>query len=685
MFNYIINKNHEIQYFDEEFKIYYPNLKPGDICYKALCGNDAPCYGCPHEVPKDRRWSLFNKVLRQWVNVHYCPMNWQKDDDNILVSVEITEGEEHCHHEKNALTGILSREHFLIQAANFLQAHPDRKWCLAAVDIDNFKLFNEWFGQDAGDQILKSFGDYFHNLQTHTDSVAGYFGGDDFYVIIPDSSEFINNMWEALSSFAAKFREGNVFLPAIGIYPIHDITTRISTMCDMAQLAVNSVKTDYRKHIERFDNELFRQLEKRQNLILDIQKAMQNREFCFYLQPKCNMDNDKIISFEALVRWLHPTFGMIPPSEYIPFLEKSRLITELDLYIWESVCIQLAKWRDAGIRLVPISVNVSVADIYAIDVPETFIQLAEKYQIPPRYIIIEITESAYVENFDTVKENISRLQRHGFAVSMDDFGSGYSSLNMLKDINVDIIKIDMKFLHMNETTREKGLNILSSIIRLVNVLNIRMVAEGVETQAQIKALLTMGCKYGQGYYFYRPLPVSEAEKLLCDHSLIDERGISDNLFNQLSINDLMGKGIIGDKLISELLGPTVICEVQDNRFRVLKINNDALDLLKVTLPEVEDEQESIVNHYFGGDISELLACFETSYENKPERNKFIVKGMRRNGNPLWLELKICFLQEREKWHMYFMTLQDVTPEFGIPKPTVEQVLLECYRQLDYRI
>lgn len=571
------------------------------------------------------------------------------------------DGESEFREERSPLTGVYWRAVFLQRAKEFLSEPHEGAWCLAAIDIKNFKLFNEWYGQDAGNQVLRNIGEYFTQLQEQTHGVVGYFSGDDFYAIIPNDHELIERMHGSLSSFVESYRHGNVFQPAIGVYPIEDATVSVSTMCDMAQLTVASVKEDYRRQIGYYDNKLFRQLEKGQNLLVEVQRALQNEEFCFYLQPKCNMTNSKIISFEALVRWIHPEMGMVPPGEYIPFMEKSGLITELDLYVWEAVCIQICKWRDAGIQPIPISVNVSVADVFAIDVPQVFIDLVQKYDIDPRYIIVEITESAYVENFDTMKANIEQFQRHGFIVSMDDFGSGYSSLNMLKDINVDIVKLDMKFLCMDESNEEKGNNILSSIIHLVNVLNIRMIAEGVEAEFQVNDLLKMGCSYGQGYYFYRPLPVEEAEKLLFNRAIIDERGIDQTRFNQFNMADLIGKGVVRDHILQELLGPTIICEVQNGEFRALTVNEGALDVLKLSLQEIEKSQKEMVDGYFGGKTDTLISCFETAYQNKPNRSKFVVKGKRRNGVLLWLELKICCLQERDKWRMFLMNIRDVTP------------------------
>lgn len=246
----------------------------------------------------------------------------------------------------------------------------------------------------------------------------------------------------------------------------------------------------------------------------DINQAFDNNEFCFYLQPKCNAETGAIVGAEALVRWNHPEYGLVSPGEFIPLLERESMVTRFDLFIWRSVCGMLSRWDEEGRNLVPVSVNVSMTDIEAIDVARVLGDLLDRFSIDARLLQVEITESAIAHNMDVVEETIRDLHARGIAVLMDDFGSAYSSLNMLKDINVDAIKLDMKFVDLNADNAAKGLKIIESVIDMAYQLRLSIIAEGAQTAEQVSKLRELGCMYIQGYYFYRPLTVGKMEDLL---------------------------------------------------------------------------------------------------------------------------------------------------------------------------
>lgn len=246
----------------------------------------------------------------------------------------------------------------------------------------------------------------------------------------------------------------------------------------------------------------------------DINQAFDNNEFCFYLQPKCNAETGAIVGAEALVRWNHPEYGLVSPGEFIPLLERESMVTRFDLFIWRSVCEMLSRWDGEGRNLVPVSVNVSMTDIEAIDVARVLGDLLDRFSIDARLLQVEITESAIAHNMDVVEETIRDLHARGIAVLMDDFGSAYSSLNMLKDINVDAIKLDMKFVDLNADNAAKGLKIIESVIDMAYQLRLSIIAEGVQTAEQVSKLRELGCMYIHGYYFYRPLTVGKMEDLL---------------------------------------------------------------------------------------------------------------------------------------------------------------------------
>lgn len=248
----------------------------------------------------------------------------------------------------------------------------------------------------------------------------------------------------------------------------------------------------------------------------EIDRAFDNNEFCFYLQPKCNVATGAIVGAEALVRWNHPKYGVVSPGRFVPMLEQAGQISRLDVFVWRSVVRMLARWEREGRNLVPISVNVSMVDIDQMDVADTLTGLLNEYDVDARLLQAEITESAVARNLSKVESTIRKLHADNIAVLMDDFGSAYSSLNMLKDINVDVIKLDMKFIDLNEDNASKGLKIVESVVNMARKLRLLVIAEGAQTKQQVDQLLSVGCRYIQGYYFHEPLPMGRMEKLLAE-------------------------------------------------------------------------------------------------------------------------------------------------------------------------
>lgn len=414
----------------------------------------------------------------------------------------------------NSLTGLPERLDFLRQVQQLLTEKKLNGWCVLSIDIEHFKLFNNWYGQVQGDELLHTIGHQLAQLAKENDYIAGYFGGDDFFLCMPDDDKRAQAVYDLIFHCIEDYQQLDSFLPLLGICPVDEHSDDISVLCNNAQIASGAVRGKLNHRICRFSEQIMQQLEKHQRLLSDVRIGIQRGEFTFYLQPKCNSLTGNIVSMEALVRWHHPEMGLVSPSRFIPLLEETGLVTDLDRYIWESVCRTMSGWIRGGKHIVPISVNVSITDMKAMDVPAHFREMVRRYDLKSELIRVEITETAFAENSNLVREAIDRLHQYGFTVLMDDFGSGYSSLNMLKDTNVDVLKLDMKFIEMNVENRQKGIQIVDSVVNMAHKLNMTIIAEGVETKEQVDMLKTMNCIYGQGYYFYRPLPVKDAERLL---------------------------------------------------------------------------------------------------------------------------------------------------------------------------
>ena len=415
----------------------------------------------------------------------------------------------------SAALGRIDRKDAFLQALHtFLTAHQGTEWAVAAVDIQHFKLYNELYGTEKGDALLETVANCLLGYSRQTGYPVGYFGNDDFFLCLPDEKAEQTAVLATLQACMNAGRQDVTFFVVMGVCPVQaNPGADAATLCNYAQIAGVTTDSGY---LHRFEPTMLNELKEQQQLLGELERALDNHEFCFFLQPKCNSITRAIVGMEALVRWNHPTRGCVPPAEFMPLLERTGLVTRLDQYIWESVCQTLQKWQESGSNLVPVSVNVSVQDILNLDVPQIFADLVEKYKLEPKLLLAEITETMVAEDTQMVENAIQGLHRKGFAVMMDDFGSGYSSLNMLKDTNVDAIKLDMKLIDMNQENRSKGVQIVESVVDMAHRLNLPIIAEGVETPEQVSMLQAADCLYSQGYYFFKPMPVENAEKLLAD-------------------------------------------------------------------------------------------------------------------------------------------------------------------------
>ena len=410
--------------------------------------------------------------------------------------------------------GLREREPFLASVNAFLHTHDAKGYCVAAIDIEHLKLLNNWYGQKTGDEILRRMAGELLKMEQEKGYVAGYFGSDDFFLFMPDEDEQILAVYDKMAEAMRIGSSVTDFLPVVGVCSASEGRGDAASLCNDAQIAMDEARGKEGDRIHRFDHGLSESIHRKQRLLSEMKKALQVEGFTFYLQPKCNIVTGKIVGMEALARWVHPQLGSVSPAEFIPLMEQSGMVTWLDRFMWEGICKTLRDWREKGRKVVPISVNVSRQDFEVIDVPECFKTLTERYGVPPQLLRVEITETAFTENLNLIREGIDRLHQYGFTILMDDFGSGYSSLNMLKETNVDVLKMDMKFIKMNRDNATKGVQIIESMMEMAHRLHMPVVTEGVETREQVELLRSLNCIYVQGYYYYRPVPVEEAELLL---------------------------------------------------------------------------------------------------------------------------------------------------------------------------
>lgn len=409
----------------------------------------------------------------------------------------------------DSLTKAYNRYGFYKNAQKLIKEHTDTEYCLILSDIKSFKLINEIYGENIADKILIDEVNIIRQ-KMKGNSVLGRLNGDIIAMVIPKeylSEKEFSDMIKLLSDrYSNKNFRLHIYL---GVYYIKDVNETIRQMVDKVSLVIMKSKGNMSNYILYYDENSYRKDIFKQQLIGEFETALNENQFCMYLQPQTDKDGN-MLGAEALIRWNHPNMGLIMPGAFIECFEDAGLIYRLDNYIWEEAAKQLKIWKDSGYNYY-ISVNISAKDFYHIDVYQTFKNLVSKYGIDTDKLHIEITETALSEDKQAAHKTIERLHDEGFIIEIDDFGSGYSSFNFLKDVCADVIKIDRVFLKKS-SHEERGEQILRSIISLSHDIGMDVITEGVENVDQLSMLAKMNCDWFQGYYFSKPITVGDFEE-----------------------------------------------------------------------------------------------------------------------------------------------------------------------------
>lgn len=407
------------------------------------------------------------------------------------------------------LTGIYNRAYFEEQCKRQLEREPEERWLMLCADIRRFKLVNDIFGVETGDRLLKRIA---QGLREN--ALPGEIYGrlqNDCFAFLVRKKDYEERRIMAMTE-EMMYIDQDVSYPvrmSIGAYEILEPEISISAMCDRAFIAMGTIKEAFDTQIAYYDAELRASVLHEQELITQLDEALTSGQFAIYLQPQTDL-NGNVLGAEALVRWMHPKEGLLLPGKFVELLERNGTISRLDCHVWELACRQLRAWKEQGREQMYISVNISPKDFYFLDIYRTFTGLVEYYGIDPSKLKLEITETAVMQDLKKQLHLITKLRQYGFVVEMDDFGSGYSSLNMLKDIQVDLLKLDMAFLG-NTEDEARAKKIIRMIVELSDQLGIQVLTEGVETREQVEFLKSIGCTLFQGYYFAKPMPVKEFE------------------------------------------------------------------------------------------------------------------------------------------------------------------------------
>ena len=560
----------------------------------------------------------------------------------------------------DAATGLLGKEAFFDEAAAYLRHSGARDVSIVCFDVDHFKLFNDLHGLDCGDELLRYLGRALA-LRFSPDGAQplARLAADTFALcatgIRPERVERI------LVDISSECPNGIDAIVRAGVYRIEDPASPVSIMCDRAVIALRTVKGSYFDRVALYDPGMREALVLEREVVAGIESALREDRIELFLQPKCNIRTGKIVGAEALARWRHPERGIVAPGEFIPLIERNGLVRSLDLRVWEMTAAWIRGLIDEGVQPVPVSVNVSRADIYLVDVAAELHALVERYGIEPSLIEVEITESAYSERPDRIVAAFDELAERGFTVLMDDFGSGYSSLNMLKDINVDVLKIDMRFLDRDD---RRSKDIMESVIRMARWLDLPVIAEGVETREQVNFLLDVGCSYAQGYYYARPMEAAAFEALLTDGSKVqhEQCALQDARRPILDFRDLLHENTISDRMLSSIIGSVALYSYADGDLRLIR-GNEAYRRLIATLGEGvngAEEGGSLLPFVHDEDRDALVAAAEETVRSCPDDGvEVVVRRMGTNGCH-WHKMRLFHLNTTNGSATVYGSVTDVT-------------------------
>lgn len=496
-------------------------------CHKVFCTSEIPCFDCPMMTVSEGTTTRvrYNDTLDRLVSWDFTKINWFGGKNAYLVTIHDNVGRQvpmvkedllglHNIEERydvDSLTHIPNYSKFYVNAEQAIRSNGDENYAIVVFDIDRFKTINDLYGMSEGDAALKHIADVLKEVfegqdnyaRMHSDMFAFYMS----YTKKGDIIKIIEKLRKKIETNNLEFHINTSY----GIFLAQDVTVPINLMCDRAMIASRTAKGNVLKFCAFYDEQFREDMLKANEIEKDMHTSLENGDFKMYLQPKYRLSDGELCGAEVLCRWLHPEKGLMPPVDFIPLFEKNGFILKLDEYMWEQACKTLRDWIDEGRNPVPLSVNISRYHIQHNDLEKVLTDLVTKYDISTSLLTLEITESLFLDKPEELNRELVKLQKLGFKLEVDDFGAGFSSLNLIRNISVDTIKIDREFLD-SEIASDKGKIVINHTIDMAKDLRLQVVAEGVETKEHVDFLKNSRCDIAQGYYFAKPMPLSEFNK-----------------------------------------------------------------------------------------------------------------------------------------------------------------------------
>ncbi len=583
--------------------------------------------------------------------------------DNIIRLFAATEPEREAHNLESRgqyfdkLTGCLNMDGFRKGVRDIFRHHPDRQYALWVSDIKNFKLINNAFGYNEGSALLKYWSGLMMNALKEDELIARD-SGDRFVALTRcQSGRDLNREFDGVREKVACFFENYRVEICSGIYMIkpHEMDMDIDYMLDLARIAQLKVKESVGGGRAFFEEEQWNRIWRNMAISNHLDEAIKNGEISVWLQPQYNYITGEIIGAEALCRWTHAELGSIMPGEFIPLLEDIGQIYKLDCFVWEQVCGLIRRWMRSGDKKpITVSINISRNDFSSMDCVEYLDHLVKKYDIPPVMLGLEITESTYMSDPKRLSVTVRKLQEKGFRVEMDDFGSGYSSLSMLNEIPVNVLKMDFKFLQGSGDVSRGGI-ILSSVLRMAHQLELPVICEGVETEAQADFMKNLGCRLMQGFYFSRPIPITDFEKLIT----AEKTGLMPEYtkgFELRNLDSLLNPGSSSAFIFDKCIGGAAIVEYHDEICDIIMANDGFYKALGIdTQPVSEAYGVNPLEYVCGDERRDVIASLEEAIAHGTSRFEF---RLAKNGR--WINSGCRHVSLGENGNILFMTFENVT-------------------------
>ena len=671
-----------------EFEKLFEDLKEGDF---VRFYTDK--YRQGFNVPDNAYEEIFESMLKdtpekQHINCGSCGYNTCKD-----MATAIAYGynrKENCIHYMNdnmrrrsmfsQIAGLYNEGMFIQIAEKVLRENPDKRYTVSFANINKLNLINDIYGFEKGDTVIQRVGEYVKNIVAGDRGISCYMGGGS-YVVLAEYNPKIVNILSKEDSF--DFSDEGIkhrITMHIGLYFVDDNTENIRSMINYAQMASKENASLIHHTTSIFSPERRDALREETDISSQMIKAVENNEFVLWYQPQFNMVDNTVSGGEALCRWIKPDGTMMMPGSFIPIAEKNGFIRTLDKQIWEMAFASIRQWLDSGITPPPISLNISRLSLETDEFVPYIVELRDRYKIANHYVHFEITEGVYFGNQDEMFVNINKLRKLGYKIVMDDFGSGYSSLNSLKDMPIDILKLDMGFLK-SEQNMDRGGTIISAVARMAQDLEFRTVAEGVETQTQANFLMSVGINNMQGYLFAKPMPGREFAELIQTNK-VSEAETRPEAYAKLDVGKFFDPASYESLMFDSFARPAGLFEYNESNdtLSVVRANKDGLAILgceNKPFVEVQKVFDRFIGSKRGAGTLELI---RKSIE-KQERLEIVVKlREQKYMSEVWIKVSVNEISKRGDRHIMFLAVQDVTDE-----KIVENMLELSNRQLAYML